>query len=243
MSHTKVDLISGAYSKLRISGLTVDPTPEDLELALTRLENMMSEFEGARNIALGYNFEDDPDPNSVSNIPRYSYDGIESNLAIRLVPDFNKEVAMILYSQASGSISAISGRVARDRMKQVPYPSRMPVGSGNWRYSRWYRFYHRGAVAPNDAATVYMITGDITDISESFESWLADGEALSSFATTVSSRLTLNSSAINGDSIDLNVTANSASELETITIVVTSDAGRIITRVINFNITDPAQVS
>jgi hypothetical protein len=69
MSHTKVDLISGAYSKLRISGLTVQPTPEDLELALTRLENTMAEIEGARNICLGYNFEDQPDPNSVSNIP------------------------------------------------------------------------------------------------------------------------------------------------------------------------------
>jgi len=40
----KVDRLSAAYSKLRISGLTVDPNPSDLELALNELENMMAEL-------------------------------------------------------------------------------------------------------------------------------------------------------------------------------------------------------
>ena len=72
MEQLKVNIISDAYSKLRISGLTVLPTPEDLELALSRLESMMAELD-VRGISIGYNFEDNPDPNSLTNIPRYSF--------------------------------------------------------------------------------------------------------------------------------------------------------------------------
>ena len=63
---TKADRINSAYSKLRISGLTVDPSPEDLSLALMTFENMMSELEMGRNICMDYNFEVDPDPNSIT---------------------------------------------------------------------------------------------------------------------------------------------------------------------------------
>ncbi len=43
MEQLKVDILNDAYSKIRISGLTVTPTPPDLELSLNRLESMMSE--------------------------------------------------------------------------------------------------------------------------------------------------------------------------------------------------------
>lgn len=239
MSHTKVDLIAGAYSKLRISGLTVQPTPEDLELALTRLENTMAEIEGARNICLGYNFEDQPDPNSTSNIPKWSYNGIESLLATKLIPDFNKEVPVQLMMQAGSEMSAISGRVARDRLKQVSYPDRMPVGSGNSWCSRWYRFYRQGVSAPNDCSTNYMLTGDISNFTESFSSWLVDGESILSYVISSTSKITLSADSISGDDIIYTIEAVAPSQLETVQIVVTSDAGRVITRVVNFVVSNP----
>jgi hypothetical protein len=72
---TKADLINGAYSLMRISGLTVDPSGADLTLALTRLENMAAEFEG-RNIITDYNFEQNPQTGSKHNLERkfwYAY--------------------------------------------------------------------------------------------------------------------------------------------------------------------------
>ena len=239
MSHTKVDLISGAYSKLRISGLTVQPTPEDLELALTRLENTMAELEGARSICLGYNFEDQPDPNSVSNIPNWSYNGIESLLATKLIPDFNKQVPMQLMMQAGSEMSSISGRVARDRLKQVAYPNRMPIGSGNSQYSRWYRFYRSSSSAPNDCATNYMLTGDISNFTAHFDSWLENSENVVSYTIAGSSKITVSNDVLASPDVTYTVEAVSPSSLETVTIVVTSDLGRVHTRVVNFVISDP----
>ena len=41
---TKNDIILGAYDEMMISGLTVAPDPESMQLALNRLEDMMSDF-------------------------------------------------------------------------------------------------------------------------------------------------------------------------------------------------------
>ena len=57
----KADIIADAYSQMRISGLTVEPTPEDLELALVRLENMGAEFE-SRKMSAGYVLEENSRP-------------------------------------------------------------------------------------------------------------------------------------------------------------------------------------
>jgi len=58
---TKIKLIQSMYSQMRISGLTVNPTPEDIEVALYRLEDMMAEFHG-RTLDFGYLFEEHPKP-------------------------------------------------------------------------------------------------------------------------------------------------------------------------------------
>lgn len=232
--NTKVDIISGAYSKIRISGLTVLPSAEDLELALVRLENMMSELQETRSICLGYNFEDEPDPNSVTNIPSWAIDGIGSSLAIRLIPDFNKAVPQQLMSMAVGSLSSISGRVARDRLNQVNYPDRMPIGSGNTLYNRWYRFYRSPINPPNTCDTNTINVGDINNYTEHYDSWLEDNEAILSYTIEWSSKITVTSDAQVGNDIDYVVRGDNASNWETVTIQVTSDLGRILTRVINF---------
>ena len=234
MQPTKVDIISNAYSKIRISGLTVTPTPEDLELALSRLEDMLAEWNDTRNITLGYNFEDNPDPNSASNIPRWSADGVGSCLALRLLADFGKEPTQALYQMASASMSSISSKAARDRMRQVPYPTRQPVGSGSRWIPRWFRFYGPDNTAPNAPSTTTMKLGDINNFSVSFETYLNVGEALSSFTIEATSGLLINSSSINGESIDYNITAQNAGNWESIVIVATTDSGRVDTRVANF---------
>ena len=66
----KADVINRAYSKQRISGITSIPSSEDNELALETLEDLAHELEEARNICLGYNFEDEPDLNAPTNIAK-----------------------------------------------------------------------------------------------------------------------------------------------------------------------------
>ena len=237
----KVDVINDAYSRLRISGLTVVATPEDLELALMRLEDMMAEWE-SRNIIVGYNFEDEPDPNSVTNVVAAYKNAMASNLACELVPDFNKDAHPILFRKAAGSLDNISGRVALERLNQVPYPRRQPIGSGNsLRWNRWARFYRDHSISPNVNQSIQMFVGDINDFREQFDAYLNEGETIASFDIQVDTGLLLESSSIDGDDILYRVKAESPNNEfnnypSQVTIIVTTSTGRIETRRIYFSV-------
>lgn len=237
----KVDIISDAYSQLRISGLTVQPTPEDLEIALMRLENMMAEWE-SRNICTGYNFEDTPDPNSDLNVKRAYWHCLATNLAVRMVPDFNKEVNQVLFSQASASLSNLSGRVALDRLNQVQYPRRMARGSGNTlRYNRWARYYRNTFNTPNQCSTIDMFIGDIDDFVEHFDAYLDSGETIASYTITADPGLGIQSDSNNTPDINYRIkatapSADNATFGQLLTIVVTTSTGRVETRQTIFNL-------
>jgi len=244
----KVDVIKDAYSKMRISGLTVNPTPEDLELALTRYENMMAEW-FSRNIVVGYNFEEKPDPNTQNHVIRSYQDCMSSNLAIRLIPDFNKEVHQVLYTQASSSLDSMSGRVALARLNQVPYPTRQARGSGNTlRYNRWARFYRDFNAGINNSAQQTMFIGDITDFVEHFESYLNTGETIASYSIVADPALTLASDSNDDENVYYRIEAgqptgdnNTLSQL--VTIIITTSNGRKQTRQILFELVPPIKAS
>ncbi len=101
----KIDILKGAYSQIRISGLTVQPSPEDAEVALSRLEDMMQELELTRNMCLGYRFEAVPDLDTETGVSPGLDHFMKTNLGVRLVPDFNKQIPPTLVFQASQSMS------------------------------------------------------------------------------------------------------------------------------------------
>ena len=224
---TKADVIKDAYSQMRISGLTVTPTPEDLELALQRLENMASEWR-SRNIIVNYRFEDYPDPNTDLGVPRAFWHAFSTNLALRLLPDFGKDAMPVLTAQATQSLSSLSAYVARNRMTEVPYPRRQPIGSGQ-RWWRWWRFYYG---ENNDFAAIMLTEGDIEDYTEHFDTWLdlEANEEIDSFSVTVTPRLALESSAATTSDVMYRLRALDASDSEQVTIIVTSTTGRVTTR-------------
>lgn len=233
-SNLKVDRINAAYSKLRISGVTVDPTPEDLELALAELENMMSEI----NIDVGYNFEDEPDPNSVLGVDRKYWNMINTNLAVRLIADFNKQVPAALVAQASQSMSAAIGYVSADRMRQVQYPTRMPTGSGNTnRFGRWYRFNHPAYLPPNNAETLLVKPLEVNDYKSDFSSYLAENEMIDTFTITTTDGFTLNSSSNDSPVVSYRITVSQGAQVwQQVNITITTDTGRVDKRTINFEV-------
>ncbi len=239
MANTKIDIIQGAYSQLKISGLSIDPTPEDVTLALLRLENMAAELE-ARNICIGYNIEEEPDPNDFTNVLQHFWHMLETNLAVRLVPDFGKELPQTLMAQASQSLSTASSISAADSVRMVEYPRRMARGSGNdLRFNRWQRFQRPDKLPPNECATNTILIGDINDYEESFEAYLNSAETITSFVIASDIGLTIVSSSNDDPLISYRVEAiNNVSDgrWQQIKIVVTTDTGRITTRIINFEI-------
>ena len=238
----KIDIIIDAYSSIRISGLTVDPTPEDLELALMRLEDMAAEWH-SRNIQIGYNFEDEPDPNTVSNIPSWCKRAFASNLALSLTPDFGKkDMPMVLFAQAKGAMSNLSGRVAADRINQVQYPNRMARGSGSsQRYNRWARFYRNTGPIPNINKKETIFIGDINDYTVHFDSYLDDAEVITSFDIQLDRGLDLISSSNTDDDVLFRVEATTvidefAKTSSQVTIIITTDSGRVKTQRLFFEL-------
>ncbi len=239
MAQLKVDRIVDAYSRLRISGLTVIPNPSDLELALNRLESMMAQY-ASRGIEIGYNFEEEPDPNSDLNVPIQFWDMISTNLATKLVPDFNKDAAPALFAEASQSLSQASAVCARNKIRQVQYPARQPVGSGNRVYARWQRFYaDQPGIAPNLPETLSIMQGETNDFREPFTAYLREDEAIISFTVVCDNGLVVVSSALDGTVIDYRLSCPvdlDTSLWQQVKITVTTDLGRVEIRIINFQI-------
>lgn len=237
---SKIDVINTAYSQIRYSGLTIDPSANETSLALERLEVMAAEFE-SRDICLNYNFEETPDANSATNVPLQFQHMLSTNLAVRMIPDFNKAVPQVLMLQASQSLSNASARSASDSVRQVNPPRRMPIGSGNsYRYNRYRRFQRPTVRAPNECATNKMLVGDIDDFQESFVSYLDPLEDISSFTITASSVLEIQSSSNSTSLVNYRIKAldlSTDTSFQQVEIVVTTTNGRSETRLINFEIT------
>lgn len=221
---TKGDIINEAYSRARISGLTRNPTPSDIGLALKRLESMAALWE-AMSVCTGYAFEDDPDPTTPHNVPRQYWNAYESNLAISLLSDFGKQPAQTLVMEAQGTFSAVSGATAR--VEQINEPNRMPVGSGNRLYrNRWSRYYPTTTQVDVDC-DARLTVGDVDILTEHYDAWLRDGETVSTYTIASSeSGLTVGSDSLTTPDITYTVTAVTAGTY-TVTITATSSLGRI----------------
>ena len=232
----KSDIISNAYSKLRISGLKVEPTPEDNVLALNRLE-MIAYESGYQKI--GYNFEKDPDTASKHNIDIKYVDSVSSILAVRLMPDFGKGFTpdQVLSREYGKAVSQMAGAVALCR-EAIPM-SGFPIGSGNRRrYTTFDSFWPDVDQAPLSTDTISLRIGDIEDYTESFESWLKDSEDISSYTIEAETGLTIVSDSIATHIVSYRVQAGSSIDLGgyKVTIIATSDTGRKTTRYIYFEV-------
>lgn len=230
----KVDIIRDAYSQMRISGLTTDPTPEDLELALIRLEDMAAEWDSAM-MKVGYAFEDEPDPNTPTNIPSWSKLAFSQQLACMLLSDFGKTITAELKMKCDASMSNLASRTAAERIRGVDYPQRMARGSGNTlRWNRWSRFYREGQL-PNAARVERIYVGDIQDYTVHFDNYLKDFEYIDSVDLQISSNLLL----LESDNTDNDVTyrIQGTSSVDDrydysaiVTVIVTTTEGRVVTR-------------
>jgi len=141
----KVDIINDALSRLGISGITREPTSEDMAVALPQLELMMHSFLN-RNVRINYNFEETPDPQSETNVSEQFHDWMAAQLAVRLIPYFGEGVdskrTRQLRADARSLYSGLATYRAARRTNEVRYPARQPRGHGNTlRHDQYDRYY------------------------------------------------------------------------------------------------------
>ena len=242
---TKNDIVVKAYDQLRISGLTLLPSPSDEALALYTLESMMSEFFTNWNMDVEYNFETTPDLNSETLVPLNYESMMFYNLATRLQVPFNKQIPPRLEGLAGTSFSSSLGVVKAQQIRQIQYPRRMPRGSGQTYRNMYYNRYHvPEGLPPISSATNNILVGETQEYFESFDAWLGSN-TIASFNVTVDPRFTLVASANADPRITYTLTATVAEGegvWQLVKITVTDSAGRVEIRLVSFLVCDPPEV-
>ncbi len=227
---SKLSIINGAFSKLRINGFTINPNPGDISVALEVLEDMMLFFEG-RTILLGYNFEEEPDLNSQTGVSHEHNLMMKSNLAVNIAPDYGKEIPMRLESMASTTLSNAVG--ASVNLTEVPYPNRMPLGSGNTlRNNQQHKFYSNFKSSPTG---IKMEPGAVNDYAENYHAYLGE-ETIKSYTIKASAGLTIVTNSKTDTAVVYRLKAGTSIEPQQIDIVVTTNTGRVEPRTIQFDI-------
>ncbi len=235
----KVDLINGAFSQMRISGLTVNPGGRDYTTALERLENMAYMLQ-SRGIVTNYNFTETPDPNDLTNVPMALNLMFQSNLALQLCPDFGKEIPQSLAMLATSTMATASAVSALALVQDVQYPRRMPIGSGN--SLRWQPLNNYNLLPPNpppNPTTHTLYIGDIDSYNETWEQYLRAGETVDSFTIAADEGLFLSSSSLSTPIVTFEVQGVSqqvSGRWQQVKIIVTTSLGRVNTRFVNFNV-------
>ncbi len=207
---TKQDVILDAYSRLRISGLTVNPTPEDVTVGIERLESFMEMLE-AKNLRLNYRFEEDPDPSTEHGVAKSHFNMMSTNLAVMLSDDFGKPIAPSLAGQARATLSNAYAITASENARQTPQSNRMPIGSGNRWWGRIQRYYPEADQA--DKYANKLVQGNSQDFEYDFSQYLVDGQTIDSFTIQVDTGLTVVSSTNNSTYISYRLMADSEAEL------------------------------
>lgn len=125
MTLTKYDLIREAYSKLRMSGLTSNPAPEQIVRALRRQAGVIA----AMPWSIGYIFAnsiDEEDPNDDSGLTIDLLDPVSSIIAYKIAPDFGKQYSQMEYSDAEDTLARKFAEIEGSK-----YPTTLPIGGAN----------------------------------------------------------------------------------------------------------------
>jgi len=237
---TKGEHINKAYTELRISGITVNATPEENAIALDSLEDMMAELED-RNICLNYNFEETPDPSTNANVQRPYNNMIATNLAVRLLASFGKTAneTPSLFQQATQSLSWATNSTAV--VNETKYPRRQAMGQGNtFRWNRWRRYFPEDPNVVISCETNNQPLNTIRDYTETWDTTLPTGETITSFEADPSNGLEVTASSIGSDSRSIDFTVKSAKAgVQEITISIVTDVStpeNRDVRIVNFNV-------
>lgn len=128
MSKTKRELILSAFSELNLADYEFDLTPEELQTALSQLDDMMAEWE-IRKIDLSYNLSTPSSLDSYSNIPSSANQAVYTNLAKRIAPGQGKVLSQETKNAASQGFKMLQLRASTPiQMKLGP---NVPSGAGN----------------------------------------------------------------------------------------------------------------
>ena len=141
MSWTKRQIVNQAFDIIGMSSYTYDLQPEQLQSALRQLDAMMATWYN-KNIQLGYpipNSPEDADLDTESNVPDRANEAIYMNLAVRIAPNYGKQVMRELKQAAWYAYQGLLSKSAFPR--EMQFPDTLPRGAGNKPHRDWQSEY------------------------------------------------------------------------------------------------------
>jgi hypothetical protein len=136
MSYTKRQFVEEAFAELGMANYTFDLQPQQLEGAMKRLDAMMATW-NAKGIRLGYPLPSSPqdsDLDTETQVPDSANEAIVANLAIRIAPQYGKQVQIDTRTTAKLGYDTLLARATFPLEQQ--FPRTLPLGAGQkpWRY-------------------------------------------------------------------------------------------------------------
>jgi len=173
----KIDIVTGTYQLIRISGLTSRAIPEEVEIAMQVADDYAGELL-ATGLDTGWIQPleyGQSDPDDVSGLTPQTVGPFKKLLAKQLVDYFGKAVTVSLQMNADKGMRALEQLLVNIRPTQNP--STLPIGSGNeWDY-RYDKFYPEPI---SDDGAEYRFVTDVFQLNISWVQWLASAATIAS---------------------------------------------------------------
>lgn len=154
MSWTKRQFVEAAFEEIGLAGYVFDLQPEQLNMALRRLDAMMATWNNM-GIRISYPLPSSPESGSLdqeTNVPDRANEAIYTNLAIKLAGTVGKQVSQDTRNTAKKGYDGLLMEAAQPIPLQ--YPSTMPLGAGNKTAGGYSKYFPK----PTDPLTAGLDT-------------------------------------------------------------------------------------
>jgi len=133
MGYSKRQFVIGALEEAGLANYVYDLAPEQIQSACRKLDQMMATWAG-KGINLSYPTAIDPENTNVdtdTNVPEYANEAIITGLAVRLGPQYGKNLSPETKMAAKSAYEVLLLQNAS--VIPMQFPNTLPVGGGNKR--------------------------------------------------------------------------------------------------------------
>jgi len=128
MSITKGELANRILRLMGVNTRFVEAAPEQVIDTLKYVDDWMMANDGMGR-RLGWAQEDEPNPDTPTNLPNWAIMGVSNSMAVYMCPFFEKQIHPSLMINSAIGMQTISDNTISNT--PIQFPNTMPLGQGN----------------------------------------------------------------------------------------------------------------
>jgi len=225
----KIDIVNGMYKLIRISGLTSQAIPEEIETAIQVADDLAGEIQSTLDLGWIQPLEyGTSDPDDYSGLDAQTVGPFKKLLALEMVDYFGKVAPMSLHSNAEKGMRSLEQLLVT--VNPMQNPGTLPIGSGNGAYG----FYPEPI---SDDGAIYKDTSAVFQLPIDWTAWLAGVFELSTVTYKADAGIVLTDEAI-VDGVSVVTVSFTAQGQLTLCAQATNSNGDVTNEKIIYNVTD-----